>query len=454
MLLCMAETPIGDLVLFEDDERVEAVDVRALQVLVYQALADALGGLMGETSGVLGGVTFDTSLGPTSVGVGECTLCGFKRVSGSSARVEGLIMHYNPNGAFQIQKTLPATLAAYSSSDRPFIWFARAETPAERATRKKFSAGAERTITPMTRLRQNVLFGVTATADTTPDDVYEWHVFARVTGWSSGNPEIRAFRPWDIGRVPEDGDVDFYYPGRIVEMINQANETPWLNSLPRVITYLAQVLCITRDNSITFNGDGSVGTESTTPETPLPFALVGPNNARGTRQLDDALNDVGGRVGALEAATSEGVGASQLLYIARAVYNVGLSAYVVTEVYRSSLLTTGSSSYAWADSGGAHLVHFAIARDGTTNAPVVIKGVSVQPLTPWISMSNLGNLSTGAIFPIFPVVAVNGTLPVTVPEVPGFMSISAGMAKHDSADATDVVGHDGTFMLYVFGGPG
>ncbi len=453
----MAETPIGDLVLFEDDERVDAVDVRALQVLIYQCIADALGGLMGETSGVLGGVTFDTTAGPGAVGVGECTLCGFSRVSGSSARVEGLIMHYNPAGAYQIQKTLP-TLASYSSSDRPYLWFARAESPADRATRKKFSAGAERTITPMTRLRQNVLFGVTASRTTPPDETSDWFVFAQVTAWSGGSPNIptiRAFRPWDIGRNDaQSASSDLYYPGRRVEQINASNGTPYLNGLPRVLTYLAQVLALTRDNAMEFAHDGSTVVLGSDVEA-LPLVLDGGALWRGTKQLDADLTALDTRVGTIETATAEGVGASQVLFIGRAVYDGGLSEYVVTTVYVSNLLTMGDVSHAWADSDGAHLVNFQIARNGTTNAPVVIKGVSVQPLVPWVSSSDLGNLETGAVFPIFPVVAVNGSFPITVPAVPFYTELSAGMAKHGTTNPlTGIVGHDGTFMIYIYGGPG
>lgn len=313
----MAETPIGDLVLFEDDQRLDAVDARALQVLIYQCVADALGGLMGETSGVLGGVDFDTA-NPAAVGVGECVLAGFKRSTGSSARVEGVIIHYNPAGNYQSQVTLP-TLAPYAAGEEtPYVWFCRAETAADRATRKRYQAGQERSFTPLTRLRQNVRFGVTIDRTSPPDANNDWFVFGQVSDWVGGIPTITPISPFDIGIEPAAALQDGYFVGATVRKINQLpaedgpfihgpSVGPWANGLARIITYLGQALAQTNVGSVTFASDGS-----TTPSETGPFLVTQDGGSRGRQELDAALATAEQDIEDLQAELGSGAIASLL----------------------------------------------------------------------------------------------------------------------------------------------
>ena len=64
---------VGDRVRWEALERADLIDVRALQTLLYNSLAEAVGGLMGSGSGCLSapvptyqnsGTTYEMVLGP------------------------------------------------------------------------------------------------------------------------------------------------------------------------------------------------------------------------------------------------------------------------------------------------------------------------------------------------------------------------------------------------------
>jgi len=180
------EAPIGDLVRLEDDERLDIPDARRLQSFTYEAVADALGALFGECSGVLSVPVFGETVG--AVTIGECMLAGFKRRPGSNTRVRGGLFHYNPASPYQAGNTT-LNLSAYQSPEAfPYLWFCRRELEADVETRVRHIGGVESTYAPKTTRRQYIGFGATTDLNTPPNETEDWFVFARVVSWSGVNP--------------------------------------------------------------------------------------------------------------------------------------------------------------------------------------------------------------------------------------------------------------------------
>lgn len=201
------DSPLGDLVNFEDDERLDKPDALALQVLGYEALADDLGGLLGECSGVIGWPTFGTT--PTSaITIGECVLVGSRRRSGSTNRPRAVIHPYNPLSTYQSGSTT-VDVSAYDAADQlAYIWFARTEMLADIASRRKFAAGVESTFNPNTRKRTRIIFGTSLDTATPPDEDNDWYVFAQIVSWAGSVPTIEPFHPFEPGNLAGAGDTN------------------------------------------------------------------------------------------------------------------------------------------------------------------------------------------------------------------------------------------------------
>lgn len=201
------DSPIGDLVNFEDDERLDKPDALALQVLGYEALADALGGLLGECSGVVGWPTFGTT--PTSaITIGECVLVGSRRRSGSTNRPRAVIHAYNPASTYQAGSTT-VDVSAYDAADQlAYLWFARTEMLADIASRRRWSGGGEATFNPNTTKRTRIIFGTSLDTATPPDEDNDWYVFAQIVSWAGSVPTIEPFHPLEPGNLAGSGSTD------------------------------------------------------------------------------------------------------------------------------------------------------------------------------------------------------------------------------------------------------
>lgn len=191
------ETPIGDLVRLEDDERLDIPDARRLQSFVYEALADAIGGTFGPCYGVLSEPAFGAVVG--AVTIGECVLVGIKAATGGSKRFRGGVFPYNPASSYQAGNTT-INLSAYQSPEAfPYLWFCRRELEADIETRVRHVGGVESTYAPKTTRRQYIGFGATTDFSTPPNETEDWFIFARVTGWSGVFPnKVPAIEPVHI----------------------------------------------------------------------------------------------------------------------------------------------------------------------------------------------------------------------------------------------------------------
>ena len=201
------DSPIGDLVNFEDDERLDKPDALRFQTFGYEALADALGGLLGECSGVLGWPTFGTT--PTSaITIGECVLVGSRRRSGSTNRPRAVVHAYNPLSTYQAGSTT-VDVSAYDAADQlAFIWFARTEMLADIASRRRWSGGGENTFNPNTTKRTRIIFGTSLDTATPPDEDNDWYVFAQIVSWAGSVPTIMPFHPLEPGNLAGSGSTN------------------------------------------------------------------------------------------------------------------------------------------------------------------------------------------------------------------------------------------------------
>jgi hypothetical protein len=323
------DNPIGDAVRFDDDERLDIPDAKRLQRFVYEALADALGGIMGECAGVLTQPAFGSNVG--AVTIGECMLAGFRRKAGSTRRVRGGVFHYDPASPYQAGSTT-VNLSAYQSPERfPYLWFCRREMEADQESRRRHVGGVEASYTPNTTKRQRIGFGVTIDREVPPNETDDWFVFARVIAWSGSFPNkvptIQPIHAFDKG-LPLGTNANVANQLGMLLMYTGDADT----SLARAIGLLANFVLRLTSNTHGFDaGSLEVSNGSIA-------SFYQPSEVRGVKEL--------------HAATLVLEGIPRPLYIGRLVYNAGLTAYELEVVFDSGLVTVGLvSNTSWGNAG-------------------------------------------------------------------------------------------------------
>lgn len=324
------DNPIGDAVRFDDDERLDIPDAKRIQGFVYEAVADALGGIMGECAGVLTQPAFGSTVG--AVTIGECMLAGFRRKAGSTRRVRGGVFHYDPASAYQAGSTT-VNLSAYQSPEAfPYLWFCRREMEADQESRRRHVGGVEASYNPNTTKRQRIGFGVTIDREVPPDETDDWFVFARVIAWSGSFPNkvptIQPIHAFDKG-LPIGTHASITNQLGLFLMYTDDADT----SLAKAIGLLANIAL--RLTSNTHNYDAY----TLEVRDPSSAALYPPDpTVRGVMEL--------------HAATLVLEGTPRPLYIGRLVYNAGLTAYELDAVFDSGLVTVGLvSNTSWGNAG-------------------------------------------------------------------------------------------------------
>lgn len=284
----MVDSVIGDLVRLESDERLDIPDAAALQTLVYQSLVDALGGLLGECSGVLGLPVYDTSSAPL-IGIGEATFVGSRRLAGSTHRAAGLVVHYNPASPVQSGST-SINLAGYVGNTNTYLWWARQMADSDTATRRRWVSGAEATFTPETRRRTRVIFGASTSATVAPDTTAEWFVFARCVSWLGSVPIIQSYSPWDIGSPGSGLGPPYPYIGQYINDVQGLLTSGVKSGVPALVSTLATRVLQLLDSAWDVSPNGVIVTPGT-----LSFGASVPANSGATQ--------MNARVAALENTT-------------------------------------------------------------------------------------------------------------------------------------------------------
>ena len=372
--------PVGDAVRFVDDERLDIPDARALQTLIYEYMADALGGLMGETSGALTDITFTTG-NNAAIGIGECTLCGFKRRTDSSARVRGGIFHYDPTSNYQAGSATVDLSAYVAGTDNAFLWFRRVELPADLATRHKYDSTAERekTFAMNTKYRTKLAFGASNDRDTPPNELYDWFVFAQVISWNATVPTIQPVHPFDVGIVPSSltGSVTPFLGDAFDQAYPNANGLgSYQRGLAQWLTFYSQRLTEHQDSAWILAMNGTVSLAGTQGLSQVP--------ARGLKQLDADLTTA---EATLASTSLSSLAASRVIYSALITFNSGTNNYGITREF----LATGASSGV---DTNAHGIGYKASV--TVSSPGITQGSHcVQVID-----SGMSSLSTNGVYPI------------------------------------------------------
>jgi len=275
----MANAPIGDVVRVEPDERLDIPDFNALQTLVYQAIVDLLGGLLGETSGVLGRPTFDTSAAPT-IGIGSAMFVGCKRVTGDLGRTQGYVVPYNP--ASPVQASFATLNLAAFTATLPYLWWARTQVDSDQATRRRWAGGTEATFTPNTRARTRVIFGATNNINTPPNPDHDWFVWGKVTSWAGVVPTIQTYSPWDLNSPASGLGPPNPYVGAYLQQV-WGSQSGVKGGLAQVITVLGINILRLLDSDWVMNPFGDVVTPGT-----YGFGTLPPANS-GAYQMNDRV---------------------------------------------------------------------------------------------------------------------------------------------------------------------
>ena len=288
----MAVAPIGDTVRVEDDERLDIPDFNALQTLIYETLADVIGGLFGECSGVLGWPTFGTT--PASaITVGECVFVGVRRRTGSSHRPRGGVFPYNPASTYQTGSTTLDLFPYSGAEENPYLWFARTEMVADVASRRRHTAGSENTFTPETRVRQRIIFGTSPDKTLAPDENNDWFVWGRVVDWNAGVPVIEPFHPFERGNLADSGSTNDSKIAYILATVASLTD-PGVNlGVAEYIDVLRRAVLMALDSDWTFNND--TGGVATAGEVGLLSPVTGGTDFIGGKQAKE-------RIEALEAS--------------------------------------------------------------------------------------------------------------------------------------------------------
>jgi len=190
----------GDRPRFEEQERLDLVDLDAVSDLVYDHLDRAFGGLIGPCNGgAFGKVEFTYESSGPVIEVQKAIL--YDGAGGKDAGTEmdvyaGKVLQHDPSLEGQ---TSTIDLSTHLDSSDIFLW-ARATptlTAADSANRRKWNvvSGEEEVTAINTRRRQRVEFGAGNTAPAGDG----WFRFALVVEWSGAgaDPTILTIPAWD-----------------------------------------------------------------------------------------------------------------------------------------------------------------------------------------------------------------------------------------------------------------
>lgn len=182
-----------DEVRTQDDERLDRNDFEGMQSLVYEAMRLGFGGIT-AAGGVLGGMAIDASA-PAATTIAEGTILTAETVGSPPILWNSRVTHHAPLETWQ--SGLSTVNLAGIDPALPWIWARRSLVDHDTATRREWDSllGDEVSITPETRRRARVVFGVgTAVPDGNPG----WTKIAKIVSWAGGIPTIERIHAFDL----------------------------------------------------------------------------------------------------------------------------------------------------------------------------------------------------------------------------------------------------------------
>lgn len=350
------ETPIGDLVRLEQNQRMDYVDIKALQVLQYELMADILGGLFGEASGGVSLPSFTWNAAPKTVSIGEWMLFGAQVVSGA-ARLRGVVLPFNPSGSYAGSAQID--LSAHSAA----------------RTYERRVRGAQRG----------------SHVASLPEG----------RGMNAGAPIITPVSLRDFGVVPvlEDGNnVPLPYAGMSLYRLRQAGGLAvYRQSLPQILTFLAQRIANLRTKDWTFTNALEAATST--------LRKLEENTVRGVDELHAALGAVEDIVSAQPMQLAWGrVHAQGTL--------TGLTFAGLTKRQPNTVETDAKIGDGWYSIRirSLHTItHVKVSPNAAADAPAASYNVSVTPGAPnhvvtvemlQVSETEIASESAGAVLPV------------------------------------------------------
>ena len=209
-----------DTVRVEDQERLDKPDFLALQSLVYQYVNEAVGGLVGNASGLLSslawtktddGVTWSLNLDKlvlvhSTTAARRIEAHGVNPAVNVGAAWDAIVHNFDPADTGHINHPIDYTSARSDEQaapgTKPYIWARPYEVDSDVDTRRQWSvaSGTETPVAVATRVRQRLEFAIGVDAPAVGILGRTWIAIARVWAWSGVDDSIadlRGLSAWD-----------------------------------------------------------------------------------------------------------------------------------------------------------------------------------------------------------------------------------------------------------------